>query len=411
MKYFLSTIGSVGDIQPFVALASELKQQGHDVVVCSLSDFSNDFTEVGVEFKKAGPDVDINWLKDQVEKINTLSPVKGLNYMFDQLYFNIGEQYYKDCLSASVGADFAICLGLDIFGQHAVIENNIPYANVFYFPAMMKTNYKGPGTLPNLGKFINIVQWKLFGLLFKRVEKKLNQMLIDLNGNNRNIELLNNFSPSLNFLACSKHLGGTVQPDFIDNLHVTGGWVNHKENYIPPVELTTFIEQQSPSVIFNFGSMSAYDSVSVQRICMEATKKANVSAIFMQGWGSEEIENSNNRFFFASGYIPHDYLFQHTNIVVHHGGAGTTLSACKTGASSIVVPHMGDQDYWAKTMLDLGVAGPSIPRKKLTSDKLADAITTMLNGDYTIQTKVLKEKLASEHGVKETIRILDKHLN
>jgi vancomycin aglycone glucosyltransferase len=39
MRILFSTIGSRGDIQPLVALASHLKASGHEVRVCAPPDF------------------------------------------------------------------------------------------------------------------------------------------------------------------------------------------------------------------------------------------------------------------------------------------------------------------------------------------------------------------------------------
>ncbi len=56
------------------------------------------------------------------------------------------------------------------------------------------------------------------------------------------------------------------------------------------------------------------------------------------------------------GVLDHRALFPHAALVVHHGGAGTTHTVVAAGVPSVVVPHVGDQRYWADRLQRLGVA-------------------------------------------------------
>ncbi|KAJ3081153.1 hypothetical protein HK102_002547 [Quaeritorhiza haematococci] len=61
--------------------------------------------------------------------------------------------------------------------------------------------------------------------------------------------------------------------------------------------------------------------------------------------------------------IPHTWLFPKCTCVVHHGGAGTTQTACLSGVPSVVIPHMADQPFMASLLRYLklcpGGSGPT----------------------------------------------------
>ena len=57
MRVLFSTIGSRGDVQPLVALASHLKALGHEVSVCVPPDFREWIETLGIAVIPIGPEV------------------------------------------------------------------------------------------------------------------------------------------------------------------------------------------------------------------------------------------------------------------------------------------------------------------------------------------------------------------
>ena len=57
MRVLFSTIGSRGDVQPVVALASHLKALGHQVRVCVPPDFREWIENLGIPVTPIGPEV------------------------------------------------------------------------------------------------------------------------------------------------------------------------------------------------------------------------------------------------------------------------------------------------------------------------------------------------------------------
>jgi len=106
--------------------------------------------------------------------------------------------------------------------------------------------------------------------------------------------------------------------------------------------------------------------------------------------------------------VHHAWLFPRVSAVVHHGGSGTTGAGLRAGVPSVLVPHMGDQPFWAQRVAELGVDPQPIPRRQLTALRLAGAITSAVT-DTGIQTraKSIGEHIRAEDGIGKAIEILE----
>ena len=57
MRVLLSTIGSRGDVQPLMALASELRALGQEVRMCVPPDFRDEIESLGIPVVPVGPEL------------------------------------------------------------------------------------------------------------------------------------------------------------------------------------------------------------------------------------------------------------------------------------------------------------------------------------------------------------------
>ena len=88
---------------------------------------------------------------------------------------------------------------------------------------------------------------------------------------------------------------------------------------------------------------------------------------------------------FVTGPVTHPKLFPRVAAVVHHGGAGTTTAAARAGVPQLIVPHVFDQFYFAKRLVELGVAPPPLPRTRLDGPALAAALAPILDNEFLSQ--------------------------
>ena len=67
--------------------------------------------------------------------------------------------------------------------------------------------------------------------------------------------------------------------------------------------------------------------------------------------------------------------------VVHHGGAGTSHAATRSGCPSIVIPFMTEQLFWAKQLQKLKLAAKPLPAKQVKGKDLAKGLRAILDND------------------------------
>ncbi len=88
MKIALATIGSRGDIQPYIALGLELKSSGHLVTILTHPWAKPIVNNYGLTHISVGNDIDINYSAKQFIE-NSSNNLKGfkfaLNFIFDNL--------------------------------------------------------------------------------------------------------------------------------------------------------------------------------------------------------------------------------------------------------------------------------------------------------------------------------------
>ena len=199
--------------------------------------------------------------------------------------------------------------------------------------------------------------------------------------------------------------------DWPEWMHVTGYWFLDKpETWQPTKELADFIENGPPPISIGFGSMTDKNNDKLATILVEALEKTGQRGIMLSGWGGLGHKNLPKNILRMDA-VPHDWLFPKMKAIIHHGGAGTTGSALRSGIPSIAIPFFGDQFFWGKQIQKIGVGPKPLPIKKLTSENLSKAINQMLTNE-TMRSKAKKvgRKIREEDGVGNAVRAINRYL-
>jgi UDP:flavonoid glycosyltransferase YjiC (YdhE family) len=188
---------------------------------------------------------------------------------------------------------------------------------------------------------------------------------------------------------------------------VTGYWFFHQAQWRPPEALSEFLAAGPKPVYIGFGSMVNSDVTSFTETVLAAVKKTGQRAVLASGWGGlsgEEGPHSEQIFFLR--HAQHDWLFPQMSAAVHHGGAGTTAAAVRSGIPSVIVPFYGDQPFWARCLNRQGVAPPAVERKTMTADTLASALAATQHPAMIQKAVALGSAVRAEDGVGEAVRFL-----
>jgi UDP:flavonoid glycosyltransferase YjiC (YdhE family) len=90
---------------------------------------------------------------------------------------------------------------------------------------------------------------------------------------------------------------------------------------------------------------------------------------------------------------PNFLVFSAADVVVCHGGSGTSLGALSTGLPLVIHPMFADQFINAET---IAATGSCLVVRSKDSRELTSAIETVLADDsYRIQARVIADEIAS----------------
>ncbi len=108
-----------------------------------------------------------------------------------------------------------------------------------------------------------------------------------------------------------------------------------------------------PTVLCTLGSFVGVAAQSTWAQLAEAVTATNVQAVFVGG--AKVPAHHANEHILTVGYVPLSETVQHFDVVVHHGGLGTTFAALRAGRPAVVVPHAFDQPYNARLVEEANV--------------------------------------------------------
>jgi sterol 3beta-glucosyltransferase len=417
MRIAIIALGSRGDVQPYIALGKGLKKSGHTIRFVTHQNFEELVNLHGLEFWSVEGSVqDIAQSKEMqghIEKGNFLSVMSQMKKEATKGAINLAKVGMEACkdmnlIIAGIGGLFA--------GISLAEKLEIPFLQSYYIP-FTPTKAFPSFLFPKLpfrsGGFLNRLTYSIARQIiwqgYKGADNLARRQVLGLPPapffgpykTNRFIQnpVLYGFSPSV-----------IPKPsDWNSNIHITGYWLlDHEDNWRPPTELIEFIKFGTPPIYVGFGSMSSRKPEETADIILNAIVKTKQRTIMLTGWGGLKKANLPDNVFIVDS-IPISWLFPHVSVAIHHGGAGTTAEALKAGIPSIVIPFFGDQFYWGRRVFELGVGPEPIPRKKLTVNRLAQAIQeTVTNQTIRQYAANLGAKIRMEDGVSNAVAVIEK---
>jgi sterol 3beta-glucosyltransferase len=195
-------------------------------------------------------------------------------------------------------------------------------------------------------------------------------------------------------------------------LEVTGyWWPAPAAHWAPPAELTDFLAGGPAPVFVGFGSMmtTAQRAEQMSDTIRQAAQRAGVRAIVQAGWTSLNVVDEN---MLTIGETPHEWLFPRVAAVAHHCGAGTTAAGIRAGVPTIALPAYGDGPFWAHRISELGVSAATISQRKISVDRLADAMRiAACDPQLRGNTRQLATCIAAEAGAAQVVAAVESLLH
>lgn len=275
------TIGSRGDVQPYIALALRLMDDQHRVTIVTHSEFRDWIESYGIEHRQAGGDP------------TALMKLSAEHKMFSPGFFKESLGSFRQWLDDLLIDSWHACHDADVLiespstmaGVHIAEALKIPYFRAFTMPWTRTNAYPHAFMVPafEMGPSFNYSTYVLFDSIMWRAtagqinrwrKKYLQVPATDMTTLSiSKVPFLYNFSPAV----VPKPL------DWNDDISVTGYW--HLENsdaeWSPPVTLVDFMERAKmddrPLVYIGFGSIVVPDPDEMTRNIIAAVEKGESS--------------------------------------------------------------------------------------------------------------------------------------
>jgi len=401
MKILIPTIGSRGDIQPYINLGQGLQKAGHQVVLATHPCMRELVSFHDLDFAPIGPDIDMDQKAAELRQ-NTRHWLLGLMRVM-KFGYSVVVAASDEILALCPEAELVIVSDSSA-GSAEADKVGIPRVSVTLQPTRI------PLQAPEAQSAFQKISGKLIGAFMDRM---LNG---PLNKHRRKLGLPplgpeGVFSPLLTLVPVSPVVF-SPEPLWPDYAHLTGYWfAAEPQDWSPPLNLLAFIEAGELPAVISLGAMStgiSRDAHEAAQIAIQAVQQAGLRAIF-QGWQDVLDNASLPTNIFPAGPVPHGWLLARVSCISHHGGFGTTAAGLRAGIPSIVIPHIIDQFLWAQEVEKLGAGPRSIPRKELTVERWATALSEATQ-DVQMRSTARKigEQIRSENGIETAVQLIEK---
>jgi sterol 3beta-glucosyltransferase len=397
----IATLGTQGDVQPYMALALELERRGHDVVLGSNSDFEGFVTGHGIRFHNLEIEIQSFIAQGPVEQIvarGAIFNIPGLFMTGQRMVDHATQRAWE----MAQGADILLINMNTTFGIDIAEALDIPVAVAA--PQPLNTTSEFPLCAysgPTLGGTLNRVSYgfmKVQQAYYNISRNRQRQRVMGLGPLSSRGFFKGSDGSYLPTLYCYSEIVAPRPGDWPETSIVTGYWqLDDRTGWTPSAEFQAFLDSGPAPVYIGFGSMP-YGTERNTQLLREGISLWGGRAVVARGWGGIDTDKLGDRVF-AIDAAPHDKLFPLVQAVVHHGGAGTTAAALHAGKPAFVVPQTVDQPFWAKRVHALGAGPEPVRLNRLTPEILADNLTELTGTPaYATAAESVSHRLAAENG-------------
>ncbi|HOP03385.1 MAG TPA: glycosyltransferase [Tenuifilaceae bacterium] len=413
MRILLVSVGTRGDMEPFVAIGEILMAKGHQVICAFPEQFRTIVLESGLEFASLGTNF-INILESNDGKaamgaatglkkiVGTIRLTLKQNDANKELLFKqkeIVESVQPDRVLHNSKAIFPFMWGLKNRGK-TILVSALPYLH--YTKGHSHIAFHS-----NFGRFFNKFTFSLahFGMF---VTVKICLKWLNTNQKIYRKDLLEMLRFGKSIYTVSPSL--FARPNYwSENLKVLG---YHKSNRVtswkPDNELIRFIEKHKKILFVTFGSMTNPDPEGKTRILIDILERNKIPAIInTAGGGLAKPKSLKSDHIQFVSQIPYEWIFPKIYAVIHHGGSGTTHQALGYGCATMIIPHIIDQFIWNRIVTQKGAGPKGVRIGKISVKNLEPKIIDLMNNElYKSNAEEIGKQMMNEDYMDELCQII-----
>jgi len=420
-KVVVATVGSLGDLHPFIALSQAMRERGLNVVLACAAEYQSKVAAAGIAFLPLRPGFDevqrdLGMNRAQL----TRRVIEHSRFLFDRLVLPYVRHGYEDMMQATAGADLVLTSSLAFGARLAAEKRGVPWIAVVLQPMMFLSSYDPPvipgaewlsALLRQLGPApARRALWalkKATNVLFRPLHALRAEIGVAPTAQN---PLFDGQFSGAGAIGLYSTLLGRVQPDFPQQTSIVGFASFDSEDGLTkglPPALTEFLQAGTPPLVFTLGSLVVNSPGAFYRESLGAARILKQRAVLLAGdQAIGDLAREDPADVFVCAYAPHSLLFPRAAAVVHHGGIGTLAQALRSGRPQLIVPYFADQLDNAARTVRLGVGRISSPRSYNGASASRDLGRLLDDGRYLARAREVAGSLAGEDGAAQAARIV-----
>jgi rhamnosyltransferase subunit B len=404
-RFLLTTLGSLGDLHPYIAVAASLIDRGHQAVLAVAGEYREAVEGAGIEFAPVRPGfAELGDYRSLVAR--SFDVHRGPEFLIRELVMPHLRTAYTDLWTASEGADFLVSHPLTYALPVVAEKRGLPWAATILSP-MSFFSCHDPPTIPSLlwlNRLRSFRPWlyrPVFGLaklLVRHWERPVRELRRELSlpPLRRPAMFEGQFSPLVN-LALFDRLLAPPQPDWPQPLTVCGAPLHDGPPAADDVlkELDVFLAAGEPPLVFALGSSAVWMADDFWPEAIAAAREFGRRAVLITGAAQLGPLPEGVR---AFSYLPYSKIFPAAAAIVHQAGIGTLAQALRAGRPQLIVPVAFDQPDNARRAAGLGLARV-LPFREVTGARLAAELQRLLsNWQYRDNSREIAGQLAAVCG-------------
>ncbi len=414
LRIVLTTLGSLGDLHPYIAVALELKTRGHRPAIATSSLYREKVEALGIDFFPLRPEFPAPEEKREIID-RLMHPTKGPERVIREWVIPNFRETYADIDVAAQGADLLVSHPLT-FGTRVVAEHRgLPWASSLLAPVSFMSAYDA-----SLVPFPGIKFFRKLGPTFMRSlmnagQRHINPWFQPIHQLRAELGLPFNphplfagqHSPDL-VLAMYSEVLGASQPDWPESALLTGFafYDKHKVTEVSR-ELAAFLDAGPPPIVFTLGSSAVINPGDFYSESAKAAEQLGQRAVLLVG--PEVLKSTPLNLpqgVVTFDYAPYSELFPRAIVIVHQGGVGTTGQALRAGRPTLIVPFAHDQPDNADRVQRLGVSR-TLARHRYTAERAGAELKQLLEvPSYATKAREIGRKVQGERGAERAAEAL-----
>jgi vancomycin aglycone glucosyltransferase len=392
MKIACVILGTRGDVQPMVALATGLMKKGHEVIIAAPSENEHLARNYDCPFVKFGPEIK-KAVKENPEKQKggvavQISPVEGRKIIGDQI------NLLPDLIR---GVDLILGAGIVVGVQTAADILKVPYRLVAFYPVILGTTKDDPLQNRMMFGFGRVIMNMMMKGFINKNRTKFGLPAIK--------DIWAHWMGEKVIIACDKELNPAREG--VSFAFTQTGFMLLPSKTGLPGKVEDFLNSGKPPVYIGFGSNPITSPEKYSQIFKKVSDATNQRLIISKGWA--ELPETSNPDILYVDEMPFELLFPRLATIIYHGGTGTMAAVARAGIPQAAFPFMGDQFSNRDQIVKLGLGPGTCNFKKMTAEAISSAITECITNDsYKKNAADLAKRLQNVNGTELTVQLIEK---